>query len=191
LHCAAQALLQSLLSPGTPISDGAVAHITLGSRNYQASWQQQEGTWEVEEAASDTTAASLHCSLMYVHSSVARLLHQSSSAGVRNNVHRVSLLMETSQALLFTGSDQFSAPPEQPADSRQVPVQCVARGCWGTCLPVAVAGVEVQEMEGRGATKSSLTALTVSNTSCTLKSAIASRKQEWLQGIRALTAANA
>jgi hypothetical protein len=144
-----------------------VAHISLGTRQYQASWQQQEGAWEVAEAASDsTTAASLHCSLMYVHSPVARLLHQSSPAGVHSIVHRVSLLLESNQALLFVGSDQSSsAPPDQPSSSdggAPVSVQCVARGCWGTCLPVAVAGVEVQEVAGMEGKEGFLLALTVS-----------------------------
>jgi hypothetical protein len=148
-----QALLESLLAPGTPIPDGAVAHLSLGSRQYQASWQQQEGRWVVAEAASDrTAAASFDRALQFVHRPVARLQPQSSSAEVHSNVHRVSLLLEISNqswsSIAFVGSDQSSsAPPEQPGgtDGSPVSVQCVARGCWGTCLPVAVAGVEGTE----------------------------------------------
>jgi hypothetical protein len=117
----------------------------------------------VAEAASEsTTAASLDCSLQYVHRPVARLQPQSSSAEVHSNVHRISLLLQTNQALLFNGSDQSSsAPPEQPvsADGAPVSVQCVARGCWGTCLPVAVAEVET---EVAGVEEGSQLALTVS-----------------------------
>jgi hypothetical protein len=115
----------------------------------------------VSEASGSTAAASLDCALQFVHRPVARQLLRSSSAEVHSNVHRVSLLLQTNQALLFVGSDQSSsAIPEQPVstDGAPVSVQCVARGCWGTCLPVVVAGVE-----GTGdGTSSGAIALTVS-----------------------------
>jgi hypothetical protein len=172
--CAAQAWLNSLLSPGTVIPDGAVAHISLGSRQYQAIWWEDGSTWIVEEvdrrqAAAAAGAVSVDLSVLFVDRPVARLLPPqktlttaATAAGSTGSVHRTSLLLRHTQPGAnpdFIGSDQTSAPPDQPStgDGGPVSVQCVARGCWGTCLPVAVAGRE----EGRDA-EGSLNALTVS-----------------------------
>jgi hypothetical protein len=162
-----QAWLDSLLSPGTPIPDGAVAHITLGSRHLRATWDQEQGSWVVVEAVEDLPPATapLNLSVLFVGNPVAQLPLVAASNS--SNIHRVSLLLEVPQpaaSVVFVGSDQVSAPPEQPAGSRQVSVQCVARGCWGTCLPVAVAEVEV-ESEGEADKDTTLIALTVSKAS--------------------------
>jgi hypothetical protein len=148
-----------------------VAYVQMGGEEVQAVWQQDTATWVVTDVASERHSAtnkSVTASLLFVDHPVVRLHPQAVRAepGSSSSMHRVSLLLETNQALLFTGSDpSSSAPPDQPADSNQVSVQCVARGCWGTCLTVAVAGVEVQEAQGgeEHDGHSSLAALTVRN----------------------------
>jgi hypothetical protein len=158
-----QAWLQSLLSPGTPIPDRAKAHISLGSCQYQATWVQEQGSWAVLDARTsggqDSAPAApvdVDLSLLFVNHPVARLPLATSGTG--STVHRVSLLLQcqhpssssSSSSIVFIGSDASSAPPEQPGgsdDDAPVTVQCVARGCWGTCLPVAVAGVEEEEAQ--------------------------------------------
>jgi hypothetical protein len=175
-----QALLGSLLAPGTAIPDGAVAYVQMGGQEVQAMWQQEASTWVVTKAAGDnhiTTTQPVTASLLFVDHPVARLPPQAlhgvpGSSSSSSSMHRVSLLLGLSRpasGLAFTGSDQSSsAPPDQPSSSDGAPVsvQCVARGCWGTCLPVVVAGVEVQEAEQGGGEEhdghSSLAALTVS-----------------------------
>jgi hypothetical protein len=129
-------------------------------------WQQDTATWVITKFAGDnqlTPTKPVTASLLYVDHPVVRLQPEAlpgsadgssgstSSSSSSSSMHRVSLLLQLPQpapSVVFVGSDQISAPPEQPADGKQVPVQCVARGCWGTCLPVEVAGVEVQEGEG-------------------------------------------
>jgi hypothetical protein len=155
-----------------------VAYVQLGGEEVQATWQQDTATWMVTKISGDAqiaTTRSVLARLLFVDHPVVRLHPQAlyadagSSSSSNSSMHRVSLLLEANQTLLFIGSDQSaSAPSEQPAggdDGGPVSVTCVARGCWGTCLPVVVAGMEVQEAQGgeehEGHT--SLAALTVSN----------------------------
>jgi hypothetical protein len=81
-------------------------------------------------------------SILHVDCPITRLTMQSS--------HRVSLLLQqhlpAPAAVVFEGSDQTSAPPEQPAGSDALVVSCIARGSWGTCLPVTVAALEEEAM---------------------------------------------
>jgi hypothetical protein len=155
------------------ILDGTVAKIQLGTRHLQAVWRQDQGSWVTTELASEETPpVPVQFLLLYVDHPIARLLgtaHQSAGVGVDGTVHRTSLLLKVKQpapTVLFVGSDHTSEPPEQPADGTQVSVQCVARGCWGTCLPVVVAGLEEEEEAGGGEEgkdkSASLIALTVS-----------------------------
>jgi hypothetical protein len=163
-----QAWLQSLLAPGTPIPDGAVAYIQLGGQEMRATWQQDTTTWVVAEVSTSdnhiTAAAPVSLSLLFVDHPVVRLPSQagaarkssSSSTTTTTSMHQITLLLKSSRpasAVSFTGSDASSAPPEQPGgsdDDAPLAVQCVARGCWGTCLPVAVAGVEEAAWEDEG-----------------------------------------
>jgi hypothetical protein len=165
-----QAWLQSLLSPDTAIPDGAVAYISVGAQHFKATWQQEQGSWVVTQEP--PTAAGLPSgglSLLYVDAPVARLPAQAASSRGPSLLHRVSLLLQSTYAgrtLSFKGSDQTSAPPEQPAGGDALVISCIARGSWGTCLPVTVAGVEQdteeqQGMETAGDCSSPLTALTV------------------------------
>jgi hypothetical protein len=176
-----QAWLDSLLSPGTSIPDGAVAHISLGGRQLKATWWEDGSTWIVEELDSRQAAAAggvpVDLSVLFVDRPVARLLPPASkqsaagtsAAGNTGSIHRANLLLKMPQqtrSLAFCGSDQVSAPPDQPSssDGGPVSVQCVARGCWGTCLPVAVAGWEMQEADQEaGEDQCSLVAVTVRN----------------------------
>jgi hypothetical protein len=168
-----QAWLDSLLSPDTAVPDGAVAHISLGSRQLKAEWSQEKGSWVTTQVMDEHTPPAattpVHLSLLFVDQPVARL-PPAPYANNRPSMHRVSILLRRPQSappLTFVGSDASSAPPEQPGgsddDGGPVTVQCVARGCWGTCLPVAVAGVEEEQaIGGGGENENSLIALTVS-----------------------------
>jgi hypothetical protein len=165
-------LLQSLLAPGTVIPDGAVAHVSLGSRQLKAAWQEHEGSWDVTDVVEHhTPSSSVQLSLLFLDLPVARLPPQHGAEAVPSRsgrAHRVSLLLRRHQSappVTFTGSDASSAPSERASgsdDDAPVTVQCVARGCWGTVLPVAVAGVEV-DADGQDSEDdiTTLTALTV------------------------------
>jgi hypothetical protein len=152
--CASQAWLGSLLAPGTPIPDRAKAHISLGGHQVQATWWEEGSTWIVSEVEREQAAvAPAQLSLLYADRPVARLVPRRPAAAMSGDttprLHRISVLLNKTQlsaaSVVFVGSDTSSAPPEQRGGSNgdaPVTVQCVARGCWGTCLPVAVAGVE-------------------------------------------------
>lgn len=80
---------------------------------------------------------SVQLSLLWVDKPIFRL--------ASGTVARIFLLMASSlhaHALLFQGSDQTSAPAEQLDGANGVMVTCAARGSWGTCLPVVIAGAE-------------------------------------------------
>jgi hypothetical protein len=93
--------------------------------------------------------------------------------------HRVNLLMQLQcpspqQVVQFVGSDAAAAAAAgvpAPGDGF-VCVQCVARAPWGTCLPVAVVGVEMEaQASGAGsmaAAPQMLAAVTVSEWITTL-----------------------
>jgi hypothetical protein len=169
-----QALLGSLLVPGTAIPDGAVAYVQMGGQEVQATWRQGTATWMVTEVAGDNQMAgrSLTASLLFVDHPVVRLPPQASPASAgssgSSSMHRTTLLLRMSHpasALAFLGSDQSSsAPPDPPSsiDGAPVSVQCVARGCWGTCLPVAVVGVEEVAWEDDDNSKGAVAAVQVS-----------------------------
>jgi hypothetical protein len=68
----------------------------------------------------------------------------------------MSLLLKVqhpASSLSFVGSDASAAAPAQGTEEKGASaIQCVARGSWGTCLPVVVAGAEA---EGQPAASSS------------------------------------
>jgi hypothetical protein len=142
---APQECLQSLLAPGTVLRDGAVAHISLGAQQVKATWHQEQRSWVLEQASATAGLPSVNLSLLHVDHPVARLPAQAASVRGLSLLHRVSLVLQSTYAgrtLSFEGSDQTSAPPEQPAGSDALVVSCIARGSWGTCLPVTVAALE-------------------------------------------------
>jgi hypothetical protein len=152
-----------------------VAHISVGDQQFEASWQKGKGTWDVQPAARNSS--DLPLMLLSVDQPVARLpapddqdgpelvsAHsqqlQSSislSSIQQGTLHRVKLLLQLApQADVpsFYGSDESAAAAEggAPGQGPDAIVQCVARGCWGTCLPVAVAEVEEVRAADVGAT---------------------------------------
>jgi hypothetical protein len=176
----AQEWLHHLVAAGTSLPDGAVAHINMAGTQYTARWQQEEQHWLVVKSDDSTQARPLHLSLEYVDRPLVRLhsvtpsdsdsatTHGSATGSAAadstgHHHHRMSLLLraiETSaQAvpqLLFLGSNGVDVAPEVPEGGHHPTViHCVARGCWGTCLPVTTESQECQQ----GAT--SMTALTV------------------------------
>jgi hypothetical protein len=184
-----QAWLQSLLAPGTVIPDGAVAHISLEGQQLQATWQQEQGSWVVaQQGAEELSVPPYQLSLLHMEHAVTRLppgldsgsKNQSSASaqggvGISPGVHRVQLLLGLSSSapeLVFKGSDSTSAPVQQPGDSNALmTVYCMARGSWGTWLPVTVVGTETAAPQGsadeatspmKGDDGSSSIALTVS-----------------------------
>jgi hypothetical protein len=141
-----QDCLQSLLAAGTVLPDGSAAHISVGNRQSKATWQQGQGRWALAQVSAEDTAGGAvgQMSVKYVDRPVARLTSLRAS-NRESSMHRISLLVQSTyvgRTLHFEGSDQTSAPPEQPEDRDDMVVSCIARGSWGTCLPVTVAGVE-------------------------------------------------
>jgi hypothetical protein len=148
-----QAWLAALLAPGSSMPDNAAAHISIGSSRLHASWHSTKHSWEVDDILSTPSPVGL-LTLLFVDKPVTRL----SAAPVVGNrtqpaggYHRMSLLLRVPQAtpsLSFLGSNAQAAAPDQGGDSKATVIHCVARGCWGTCLPVAVAGVECSTEDG-------------------------------------------
>lgn len=131
--------------------DGAVAHISLGGVHVEARWLQVEGTWSVV-GSSPAEASSGHppLSLLYTGTPTVRLPQQLSPSAPAP--HRITLLVQlgTSASNMrptFVGSTGHEAAPEASSGEEQV-VQVVARGCWGTCLPVAVSAVDWESEAG-------------------------------------------
>jgi hypothetical protein len=105
---------------------------------------------------------------------VARLPTQGASHSKGgSSKHQVSLLLKADGEgiILFQAADPTSAPAEQPADSGALVINCIARGSWGTYLPLTVTWVEQgaeaeQDTDHRSAeakeADGSLIALTVS-----------------------------
>jgi hypothetical protein len=149
-----------------------VAHINVAGKHHTARWQQEEQRWLVSEAESNITASSLHLSVEFVDTPVARLpasltpttspngsgssvsMQDPSAAGSSgHHHHHMSLLLRAVDCtvvpapLLFLGSDGTGVGPAVSGDSQQQfkIIYCFARGCWGTCLPVEVFAVEVAE----------------------------------------------
>jgi hypothetical protein len=121
----------------------------IGDRQLDARWQQQAGTWAVDEVVR-SPASQFTGALLHVDHPVARLPYSgpvtSSSAEVLSSIHRVSLLLQHPGAasLSFLGSDA-DAPVPHPSElhgDQTAALHCVARGPWGTCLPVEVAHVQ-------------------------------------------------
>jgi hypothetical protein len=115
------------------------------------------GAWLVEEQQPDmATAPRLPVTLAQADNSVARLPtvsgsgHISSAAGCGHTQHRVSLLLQylspSDGHVSFVSSDAAHQLPHTPSNSRDQVIQCVARGPWGTCLPVAVVDVKMANM---------------------------------------------
>jgi hypothetical protein len=159
------------MASGARILDGAVARIQLGRRHLQAVWSEEQGTWVTTEPAEDlvTPAAPIHLTLLFVDRPIARLPVVTPLSDARISaglgLHRVSLLLQLqlpAASVTFLGSDQASAQLDQPVDTTQATVQCVARGCWGTCLPVVVAGVDEEAGEETQGGATTVVALTVS-----------------------------
>jgi hypothetical protein len=158
-----QGWLQALLAPGVRVREGAVAHIAVGGHQLRAAWQQH--SWTVEEAPR-AGRPPLKLALLYVDSPVSRLPARPASRA--HHHHSICLLLHLDHphpaaALSFIGSDGVSAGtgPSAAEHNEQegagLVIQCVVRGPWGACLPVAVAGWEVsneeaqpQEEEGEG-----------------------------------------
>jgi hypothetical protein len=156
---AVEAWLGSLLAPGTQVPDGALAHITLDKACLQGVWRRKQDRWTVQPAPPPALPGLL--ALLYVDSPVARLpvtSENSSATSSASRYHRMSLLLKVqhpASSLSFVGSDASAAAPASNTNDRgTTATQCVARGSWGTCLPVVVAGVEA---EGQPAASSSTT----------------------------------
>jgi hypothetical protein len=145
--------------------DGAVAHISVGDMKLEARWQQATGRWAVGSSCSQALFTSLVMTLLYVDAPLARLPQQQPlpDAAEENDshntstVHRMRLLMKIGGSgyptfVGSTGRQAASADSVAPVTSDLMSggaVQCVARGCWGTCLPVSVVAAEwVVEEEG-------------------------------------------
>jgi hypothetical protein len=152
---ALQALLSSLLAPGTPVPDGAGARITLGGTQVEARWQQAQGTWAVVSSGpAASPPCDLNLSLLYADRPVVRLPSISGEQPAANDVslHRISLMIQAdacSGCFTIIGSAGHEAAPSKAGNAATEHVlQCVARGCWGTCLPVTVAAVDWESESG-------------------------------------------
>jgi hypothetical protein len=145
-----QAWLAALLAPEARVPEDAAAHISFGTSQLEARWQATERCWAVEEAPKASLPAPRILSLLFVDKPVARLAPAavlSGSAHAAGRCHRVSSLLRVQRpatSLSFVGSDALaSAPPHGTMQNDgDVQVHCVARGFWGTCCPVKVAGLE-------------------------------------------------
>jgi hypothetical protein len=152
LLCCLQHLLASLLAPSTRIPDRSSAHLIVGSQRLDATWQQGTTSWQVEVA--ESTGRQGGWTLLFVDRPVAGLPVASGGSG---RAHRLSVLLRTtalSGAVSFSAPDPTVAPPDphEGADSgaKGAVVQCVARGPWGSYLPVSVVGWEQAAEEQQG-----------------------------------------
>jgi hypothetical protein len=143
-----QAWLGALLAPETRVPEDAAAHISFGTSQLEARWQATERCWAVKEAPNTLPPARI-LSLLFVDQPIARLAPAavlSGSGHAAGRHHRMSLLLKVqhpASSLSFVGSDASAAAPARGTDDgRASAVQCVARGFWGTCCPVKVAGLE-------------------------------------------------
>jgi hypothetical protein len=123
----------------------------MGNVQMKAQWQEAERSWVLlASSLADMTLHPLQLSLLFVDHPVARLPHKSAESS--DNLHRVSLLIGVkafSECLAFIGSEGHEAAPatDSSSSTKEQVLQCVARGCWGTCLPVSVAAVDWEAEE--------------------------------------------
>jgi hypothetical protein len=120
-----------------------VAHISVGSQRLTATWRQEDRGWALPvAAAAGALEPGVRVQLLHAEGCVARLplldsSHNRSSGAASS--HRTSLLLQLtgSTDVVFEGlSDSTSAAPEPQTPCGSRVVTCVARGAWGTCLPV-------------------------------------------------------
>jgi hypothetical protein len=163
--CPLQEWLEALVSPGTHIPDSSLAFLASGGKEVQARWKQDQATWEVG-VPSLQSPPPLHLTLLWVEHAVLRLSSTSASAhtdtlavsttsastaGALSSRRYVTLVLRMDATRVrpnFIGSDAHTAVPasaESSSSAGVVDVQCVARGSWGTCPPLAVSAVVIEE----------------------------------------------
>jgi hypothetical protein len=96
------------------------------------------------------SGSDLRLGLLFIDCPVVRLLQAQAATGL--SVHCVSLLVQLNQVLdncsgcpSVIGSAGHEAAPggvSHDKTGRVLQLQCVARGCWGTCFPVTAAVVD-------------------------------------------------
>jgi hypothetical protein len=156
-----QEWLQALVSPGTHMPDGALAFLAAGGLELEAWWRQNKSTWEVgAPTLAGASRPPLHLTLLTVQHAVVRLplppslstVTAGASISLSYTHHRIILVLrmdaDGTMCPRFVGTDAQTVVPASPAGDSPLQVadvQCVARGSWGTCLPVTVAAVDTEE----------------------------------------------
>jgi hypothetical protein len=146
---------------------GAKAYVTLGHQQLEAQWQDNLSSWTVNSVSSGsvtsgsvTSVAIPQLQLLSVDFPIVKL-HQAAYDDDGSRLHdmtppaqhhMVTVQLQSdsfapgSSLVQFHSSDATSAPPELPqpdagsgdVSKQPVVIHCVARGCWGSCVPVKV-----------------------------------------------------